>query len=192
MCQWVIDAALAAQKVSAVYVSTESIDIANIVRSISPEIYILQRPKNLAMDETPTESVMAHFAQKIEFDNLITMQATSPLTKSSHLDDAITMFERNKLDSLLTAVRSKRFFWNEDGTAMNYNPSERPRRQEFRGTLMENGAFYITRRAVFEGTGQRLAGKVGIYEMPVETAIELDEEFDWFCLNHLLRGQYED
>lgn len=35
------------------------------------------------------------------------------------------------------------FFWNENGTSMNYDYMNRPRRQNFSGMLMENGAFYI-------------------------------------------------
>ena len=51
-------------------------------------------------------------------------------------------------DSLVTAVTQHRFLWkiNDDGTAAakNYDPINRPLRQDWNGELIENGAFYFT------------------------------------------------
>ena len=40
---------------------------------------------------------------------------------------------------------------NDDGTAMakNYDPINRPLRQDWNGELIENGAFYFTRKETF-------------------------------------------
>jgi N-acylneuraminate cytidylyltransferase len=90
---------------------------------------------------------------------------------------------------MLSAVRTKRFFWNDNGTALNYDPLNRPRRQEFTGTLMENGAFYITRRCILERYQCRLGGQMGIYEMPEDSAVEIDELDDWEMVAKLLQNR---
>jgi N-acylneuraminate cytidylyltransferase len=59
-------------------------------------------------------------------------------------------------------------------------------RQEFRGTLMENGAFYFTRRALLDNSRCRLGGRVAVYEMPPEMAVEIDEPEDWWRLEKLI------
>jgi len=147
---------------------------------------VVDRPAAHATDEASTESVMLHFMNTILFDVLVTIQATSPLLESTHLDQALEAFNAQSLDSMLSAVRCKRFFWNDDAMPINYDPLHRPRRQDFAGTLMENGAFYVTRRDILEKYQCRLGGKMGIYEMPESTAIELDEPSDWEIVSRLL------
>jgi len=88
---------------------------------------------------------------------------------------------------MLTCVRQKRFIWNENGTPINYHYQKRPRRQDFDGFLLENGAFYINRISNIIRDKNRLSGKTGIYEMPEYTAIELDEPNDWPVIEKLMQ-----
>ena len=53
--------------------------------------------------------------------------------------------------------------------------------------LMENGAFYINTVGNILSNGNRLGGKIGIYEMPEYTATEIDEPDDWFVIEELMR-----
>lgn len=183
---WVLEAAVGSSLIDSVYVSTDSIEIADMVNNLSLGVNVISRPAKYATDEASTESVMLHFMSQVDFDVLLTIQATSPLLKAQDLDRAVIQFKAEQLDSILSAVRTKRFFWNDDATPINYDPSHRPRRQEFRGTLMENGAFYITRRGILDRYQCRLGGKVGIYEMDESTAIEIDEPDDWGRVERLL------
>ena len=183
---WVLEAAVGSSLIDSVYVSTDSIEIADMVNNLSLGVNVISRPAKYATDEASTESVMLHFMSQVDFDVLLTIQATSPLLKAQDLDRAVIQFKAEQLDSILSAVRTKRFFWNDDATPINYDPSHRPRRQEFRGTLMENGAFYITRRGILDRYQCRLGGKVGIYEMDESTAIEIDEADDWGRVERLL------
>lgn len=186
LCAWVLEAAVGSRLIDSVYVSTDNIEIADMVNNLSLGVNVISRPAKYATDEASTESVMLHFMSQVEFDVLLTIQATSPLLKARDLDRAIIQFKAEQLDSILSAVRTKRFFWNDDATPINYDPSHRPRRQEFRGTLMENGAFYITRRGILDRYQCRLGGKVGIYEMDESAAIEIDEPDDWGRVERLL------
>lgn len=186
LCAWVLQAAVACPAIDAVYVSTDSAEIAQVVHGLGLGVRVIDRPAEYASDEASTESVMLHFMRQVPFDTLVTIQATSPLLDASHLTQALARFQRQAYDSMLTAVRSKRFYWNDDGTPINYDPLRRPRRQDFSGTLMENGAFYITRRHILQDFGCRLGGRIGIFEMPSDTAVEIDEERDWDLVSGLL------
>ena len=115
------------------------------------------------------------------------VQATSPLTETKHFSEALQMYAKGQFDSIITCVRNYRFFWNENGTSMNYDYMNRPRRQNFKGMLMENGAFYINTVKNILQNGNRLGGNIGIYEMPEYTATEIDEPDDWIILENLMR-----
>lgn len=186
LCDWVIKASINAKKVDEIYVSTDCEEIAEVVKKTAPSVKILGRSAELATDEATTESVILDFMNRVNFDILVTVQATSPLLTGNDIDSALEMFEHNEWDSMLTAVRVKRFFWYDDGSPVNYSPSSRPRRQDFKGTLMENGAFYLTRKNTLEDERCRLGGKIGIYEMSEETAVEIDEPEDWARVEKIL------
>lgn len=188
LCAWVLESAVTCNLIDDVYVSTDSEEIAQVVDDLNLGVKLIIRPPELATDSASTESVMLHFAENIDFDVLTTIQATSPQLTSLHLDNAIKQFTNEKLDSMLSAVRTKRFFWNDNGTPINYEPKKRPRRQDFNGTLMENGAFYLTKRNILEKYKCRLGGKIGVFEMPEETMLEIDEPSDWDAISKLLKN----
>mgnify|MGYP000305835951 CR=1 FL=1 len=194
LCFWVINAALDSKIIEKVIVSTDSQDIAELVRQFGPEVVVLERPSELATDEASTEAVMLDVMRRIRFEILVTIQATSPLLTADDLDAAFSKFIKYGYDSMLSAVRTKRFFWTDDGRPVNYDPLNRPRRQEFLGTFMENGAFYITRWPILNQYQCRLGGRIGLYEMSEASAPEIDEPDDWFIVERLLleRGKIKD
>ena len=186
LAAWVLEAVSSSRAINECYVSTDSAEIANFIHGLGFGLNVIIRPPEYATDEASTESVMLHFMSHVDFDVLVTIQATSPLLTAYDLDTALAQFQDQDLDSMLTAVRTKRFFWNDDFTPINYDPLNRPRRQDFQGTLMENGAFYITKREILERYKCRLGGKIGIYEMDEATAVEIDEPEDWERVERLL------
>lgn len=189
LASWVLSAAQKSTYIDKVYVSTDSLEIENIVRGLDLGVAVVHRPMEYATDEATTESVMQHFMSLVDFDVLVTIQATSPMINAKDLDLAIEQFNSEKFDSMLSAVRVKRFFWEDNATPINYDPLHRPRRQDFKGTLMENGAFYITRREILTSYQCRLGGKIGVYEMDESTSVEIDEPEDWNRVEHLLLGR---
>ena len=187
LAYWTCKAAVEAQGIERVYVSTEDADIRRVINSFCLEVQVIDRPIELAQDESTTEAVMVHFAEAIpDWDILVTLQATSPLTSPADIDAALAQFARDGNDSMLTGVRVKRFFWTPGGKPLNYDYRRRPRRQDFAGSVVENGAFYITRRDVLTNEGQRLGGDIGVYEMPADSMIELDEPEDWNAVERRL------
>lgn len=187
---WNIEALEACPQVDKVIVATDSDDIWKTVESRGYQKTTLwRRSAESATDTASTESVMLEYLNKEKpaKDNIFMLvQATSPLTATNHFSEALTMYAKGGYDSLLTCVRSYRFFWNADGTSMNYDYRDRPRRQNFDGMLMENGAFYINTVANVLESGNRLSGKIGIYEMPEYTATEIDEPDDWMLIESLM------
>lgn len=188
---WNIEALEVCPMVDEVVVATDSDEIWNTVESENyKKTKLYRRSAANACDTASTESVMLEYikySHPAEDDIFMLVQATSPLTETIHFTEALQMYAKGEYDSLLTCVRNYRFFWNADGTSMNYDYRNRPRRQNFDGMLMENGAFYINTVKNVVESGNRLSGHIGVYEMPEYTATEIDEPDDWIVLENLMR-----
>ena len=188
---WVLKAAVDCKKIDLIYVSTDCDEIEEVVTSFSfGNVKVHKRALKNAQDTSATEDVMLEFlAENSHLRNAIfvLLQATSPLVTSDDLDKAFLQYGTDKPDTLLSCVRIKRFLWGKDGKPLNYDYTCRPRRQDFEGILVENGAFYISPVADILKHKNRLSGKVSIYEMPEYTYVELDEEDDWVVAENLMK-----
>lgn len=188
---WNIEALENCPVVDEIIVATDSAEIERTVLSQSyAKTNIYHRSAENACDTASTESVMLEYIEQATLgddDIFMLVQATSPLTETVHFSEALSLYAKGEYDSLLTCVRNYRFFWSEDGTSMNYDYRNRPRRQNFSGMLMENGAFYINTVSHIVESRNRLSGHIGVYEMPEYTATEIDEPDDWMILENLMR-----
>ena len=178
-------------EIDQIIVATDSDRIKNIVHAFGlAKVEIYERLPENAKDHSSTESVMLEFLKRNERINLndtfILVQATSPLTKKIHFNEGLRVFRNKNIDSVLSVVRFKRFFWDLKGSSVNYDFRNRPRRQDFEGELMENGAFYINSVENILMNKNRLSGRIGFYEMPEYTSYELDELDDWDILEKLM------
>ena len=69
----------------------------------------------------------------------------------------------------------------------NYDVFKRPRRQEFDGYMVENGAFYISSKAALLKSRNRVSGNIKAVEMNEDTFFEIDEPGDWIMIEALMR-----
>ena len=145
---YILDALCDSGCLTKVYVSTDSDEIAGLVKRYNSDIVeVFERMPVNAQSESSSEDAIIEFLNGANIsreETLVFAQATSPLTKPSDISQALEKLKKSDADSLLTVVRQKRFIWSENGEPMNYSPETRPRRQDFDGFLVENGAFYIS------------------------------------------------
>lgn len=188
---WSIEALEACREVSKVVVAADSDETERVVTSRPyQKTEIFRCPAVTASDAVSAESVMIAYiraANPAPDTCFMLVQATSPMTQARHFSEALALYQTARYDSVLSCVRNYRFFWNADGTSMNYDYTQRPSQQNFKGTLMENGALYINKVENILSSGNRLSGRIGIYEMPAYTGMEIEEPDDWMLLENLMR-----
>ena len=189
---WTVKAACNCSQIDKVYVATDSEQIRDTVNSFHmAKVEVVGRSTESASDTASTESAMLEFASAYTFDNIVLIQATSPLLRSSDLEQGFSLFMSPDCDSVLSVVPQKRFYWSyeKDGTVSptNYDVYHRPRRQEFNGSLTENGAFYITSRADLLRTKNRVSGRIKAVEMCEDSFFEIDEPSDWVIIEALMK-----
>lgn len=186
---WTLDAATKCQEIDKVVVSTDDERIKSVVNSYgSDKILVIDRSEAVSTDTASTESVMLEFAENYDFKNIILIQATSPLLTKEDLHKGVTKFNEEDIDSVLSLVRQKRFIWEEGKTTnpINYDPINRPRRQDFDGFLVENGAVYITSKKCLLHSRSRISGNLAYFEMSEDSYFEIDEPSDWAIVEKLL------
>lgn len=187
---WTVAAAADCASIDKVFVATDSDKIRKTVEKFcakEPErfkrVTVIDRSEESATDNASTESAMIEFAKAHRFDNIVLIQATSPLLTGADLDNGFSIFSSNGTDSVLSVVPQKRFIWeiddNGNASAKNYDVYHRPRRQDFDEYYVENGAFYITSRKALLDTGSRLSGNIRVSLMSEDTYFEIDEPDDW-------------
>ncbi len=195
---WTVKAASECRCIDKVYVSTDSEKIRDVVNNFKEKeldlfgkVEVIGRSKESASDTASTEFAMLEFAAGHDFENIVLIQATSPLLTSDDLEGGFQLLKSPNTDSVLSCVRQYRFLWeeNDEGEVYpwNYDLGHRPRRQEFPGYLMENGAFYITSRERLLKEKKRISGKIKAYEMNEDTAFEIDEPRDWVIVESLMK-----
>lgn len=194
----VIDAALGATLINKVVVATDAEYIKELILNYYPNnsrVEVYDRDPLNATDTASTESVMLEYANvNQDFNQLVLIQATSPLIKSHDLHGALEKYLQHKeAGGLLSVVRQKRFIWEEKSNgevqAKNYDFQNRPRRQDFEGYLVENGAFYITSRQLLLQNQCRISNPVIHWEMLEESYVELDEPHDWLFVEQLIKNK---
>ena len=188
LAQWVIDSANNSKLIDKVTISTDSTLISSKLHSC----YVFERSPDTSTDTATSESALIEYCQQQELEDIIVfIQATSPLVKTEEIDEGINKVLSGQYDSSLSVVRQKRFIWNEDGTP-TYDLLKRPRRQEWNGYLVENGAFYISRVKDILTSKCRVSGKIGLVECSEESYYEIDEPSDWMIIEKILEINSKD
>lgn len=148
---------------------------------------ILRNTEN-ANDTASTESALIEFSEKInyDFEIICLIQATSTFTTSLDINNSLETIQKDKMDASLTVVNTHRFIWSKEGKPLNYDVFNRPRRQDFEGLLIENGAVYCTTKEAFVASKNRVSGQIGMVKMSEESLCEIDTPTDWLIVEELL------
>jgi N-acylneuraminate cytidylyltransferase len=190
---WYIEALEKCSGVDKIVVATDSDEIERTIREknfLKTEIF--RRSAQNASDTSSTESVMLEYLQQPHSPrkgHMMLCQATSPYVQTDQLQSAIEQYKRSGKDSMLSCSEQKKFYWSPDGKPLNYDPLKRPRRQDFNGTLVENGAFYISTIEQVLSSGCRISGNVDVFMLPEYFLFEIDEPSDWIIAEALMEKE---
>jgi len=169
--------------VNETWVSTDCENVSTISNNAGANI--IDRPSELSNDIIMPDAALVHFAENVDFDILVFIQPTSPLLSHHYINRGLTMM--GKYDSVFSAYKEHWLpRWDLDGTPIDWDINNRPRRQDVKDVFVENGAFYITTKKQLLKTKLRYSGNVGICEMPLSESYQLDSIDDLNILMKLL------
>ena len=179
---WYLETIINSGLSNEIWIATDCEKVKKVVSDNYPDVSIFNRSEESAQDTSPTIDVVLEFLNQNHFqqhDNLILVQATSPLTSVTDLQNLSEQIKIEKHDSILACLRMNRFRWTEDGQSLDYGLDRKPRRQEYKGFLVETGAFYCSKVGNILQSGQLISGNVGIVEIGQQSVIDIDEPVDW-------------
>lgn len=181
MLAYTIRAARECGRISGLLVSTDDPEIADLARKEGARV--VDRPAELARDESPTEPVVLHAMdwwktrEGFDPDWVVLLQPTSPLRDSSDIEQAFKILTRTGADCVLSVRERREFHWELKGEFgfPKWDIANRPRRQDLAPDYIENGAIYITRSSLYRVGGNRLGGNIALSVMPGQRSVDVDE-----------------
>ena len=190
---YTLDAALAAEGLARVVVSSEDTEILELARTLGAEP--LARPAELAQDTTPGVAVLLHALECCSgHDYVVLLQPTSPLRTALDIESAIRLCLEQKAPLCVSVCTVDKSPWwmftqGEDGRLQPLLPGPIPsRRQEAPEVLVLNGAVYVAEAAWLRRTGDLDYTRAVPYRMPVERSLDIDTEEDLRLLELRLMG----
>lgn len=195
-----IAAALGSSRLDRIFVSTDSEEIALVARDHGAAVRM--RPAALAEDHTSTLAVLQHHVRELAAegyapDAVMTLQPTSPLRTSRHIDDAIAQFAADTAaDSLVSCIAVPHIFHprsvmqrDADGYLEPFLGETGPtRRQEKEAVFARNGAaVYITRTPQL--AHYVFGGRLLPFAMSEADSLDIDTEDDLAAADRLLAAR---
>lgn len=165
-----------------IVVSTEDDEIAEFAADHG--IQVIRRPNELADDAVPLDEVVLHAWQEFEritgkkVKIIITLQPTSPLVSAKTILSVIGKVEQEKLDCCLTVSDARHLYWTEKNGVPIPVYSKRENRQWLPPFWRETGSVVASTRNLLM-RGERIGGRIGLFVMPEEEAVDIDTWDDW-------------
>ncbi len=185
-----ISACLKSESIATVYVSTDSDDIAAV--ALNNGAQVIRRPADISGDTASSESALLHSLNEIEKtsslpNNVLFAQCTSPFITHTDIDGILDLLKDH--DSALTVTHNHAFIWRKDNTGnaigINHDSAIRLPRQQLDPEYKETGALYAMNIDQFRKCGHRFFGRIGMYEVPADRSMEIDEPEDLRLANTL-------
>jgi len=195
---WTIEAALKAQCIDRVIVSTEDEEIALVAKQFGAEVPFL-RPLALAQDDTPGIAPVLHaIEQSRDYDWVLLLQPTSPLRSVEDIEGIIRFCRDEAAPSAVSVTQvSKHPFWmyqRDDQNRMQpliLNRPEITRRQDLPSAYALNGALYLARTDWLIQKQGFIGPETLGYVMPEERSVDLDTPLDWLWVEYLIEQIHE-
>jgi CMP-N,N'-diacetyllegionaminic acid synthase len=178
---WTLEAALDSKFIDDIIVSTDDINIRDIVNKVSficPSL----RPPSLALDTTTSFDVIKYeLLNKSEYDVICMLQPTSPIRNSHDIDKAFELFYNYNASSCVSVYKIDDVpYWtfkiNSSGLldplfSKNYFSK---RRQDLDDVYALNGAIYISNFKDYFVNKGFISNKTIPYCMSVERSVDID------------------
>ncbi|KZS41445.1 N-acylneuraminate cytidylyltransferase [Aquimarina aggregata] len=193
------EAALKSKSITRAIISTDDEGIANIAIKNGLECPFM-RPNHLATDDAKAIDVYNYTLdkicedEKIEINEFVVLQPTSPLRTSIHIDEAIDLFFKKRADSILSYCQehhpiSWHKYINENGSFDEIfdENNQLKNRQDHRMSYFPNGAVYVFSRELIK-MKEYYSDRSYAYIMKKEDSVDIDTRFDWLIAEQLLKN----
>lgn len=197
-------AAVDANRVDKIIVSTDSEEIAEIAVKHGAEVPFL-RPASISQDDSPILETYNYVLDRFKadfgeaYDSFVALQPTSPFRNSYDIDSAIDLFLDNSTSSVISFTQEAHpIEWNrivDNNLKFKDIGFDRiDNRQKYEKTYRFNGAVYVYKTELVKARAM-YTDKSLAYIMPEERSLDIDTETDFlyaeFLMERMKKGEVE-
>lgn len=183
---WTVQAALKAEAVDRVILSSEDDEIIAVASAAGCEVPF-RRPPELANDQASSMDVVIHALSELPgYDYVVLLQPTSPLRTSCDIDAAFRSMLDNDAPACVSVTeveQSPYWMYTLSGDDRLYSVLESQpnfsRRQDLPPVYVLNGAIYIAKIDWLLQTRSFLSPETVAYKMPKDRSLDIDDETDF-------------
>ncbi len=188
-----IISALEANCFSNVFVSTDDTELEEIAVRFGASV--LDRPLELANDTSTLDDVILNACENLlsisfqsDLEFIATIQATSPLITPHSIAQAVQKCVADNYDTVLTVINESHLAWTiKDDIAVPLY-EKRVNRQQLPPYLRETGGIVVCPMSQIK-KGSRFGKNVGIIELNKEESVDIDDYFDWWVAEKVLKNK---
>jgi len=200
LVQWTFEAALESKLTMAVHCSSDDPRIISLAKSLQIEPF--HRPAHLAQDDSSIlQVIMYHLdllekEQGLEVENLIVLQATSPIRESGLVDNCIKAFENSGRTSLITVSDCIQHPFDcviidEDKVEYLTNFDEGTNRQNYRKFYFITGSIYIAKTSMIRKERRLMNESTYCYLTSKKQSVDINDELDWIIAQSILEHAHD-
>lgn len=196
-----IEAALHAEGIDRVIVTTDSQEIADTAKRYGAEVPFL-RPAELAGDTSSAVDVYLHAVDYLEahgeapIEKFMVLLPTAPLRSAKHIEAALREFGEKKADTLISMKEAETpisWYYERmpDGSVRNLGfDTEKAvaNRQSNATYYIPNGAIYILDKKLLREKRTYYSENTVAYLMSAEESVDIDNRIDFMLAEVLMKG----
>ncbi len=178
-------------EISQIAVNTDSDLIQQDIARNYPEIMVIDRPERLRADSIPMNEILMYDTTQVTADLYLQTHSTNPLLKAATISKAINEFRRqvSLYDSLFSVTRLQTRLWDQNTLPINHDPDVLLQTQDLPPVFEENSCIYLFTADNLRRRGNRIGEKPLMFEIPVEEALDIDEESDFQFAELLIKNR---
>lgn len=192
---WTVDAAISAECVDRVVLSSDNHEIMDAARAAGCEVPFC-RPVHLASDMATSIDVVLHALDQLTgYEYVVLLQPTSPLRIAADIDAAFELLLKRGAPSCVSVCEADQSpYWMyriADGNKLQRLLSEVDgitRRQDLPPIYVLNGAIYIARVDWLRTNKSFLGVETVAYHMPKERSLDIDTVQDFELFRSRIEG----
>jgi CMP-N-acetylneuraminic acid synthetase len=184
----ILETLISVPLIEEIAVDTDSPTIMDGLQKYFPNVRIINRPENLCADGVPMNDILLYDTSQVEADFYLQTHTTNPLLRRETVSRAIQtlLVDYPNHDSLFSVTRLQTRLYDQDGKAINHDPSVLIQTQDLPPVYEENSCLYLFTRQNLLERHHRIGQKPMMFEMATDEAWDIDEELDFEICNFLM------
>ena len=183
---------------SHVIVSTEDEKIASIAKRNGAEVPF-KRPLNLATDNATTIDVLLHAIKKLEsfdykFDIIINLDVTVPFLRIIDIKGALSLLKKKKCDGVFGVYKQhlNPYYNIVELNSRGFlkivkSPKIRPRSRQSAPIVYQMNGLHVLQKKLFLKYKTWYMPKILPFEIPIETGLMIDTNFEFQIAKHMFK-----